>query len=113
MMKNLDRLFAAALFLLALVVCLRVPRTYPGRIWIFGTGLALLFTAMLNLLRIRNGYGVRGLRMFCIACNIAMLAFAIALIASIGEGRTLANLEVPFTAILLLGETALSLGKNA
>jgi hypothetical protein len=42
-----------------------------------------------------------------------MLALMIALIASIGEERTLANLEVPFTAILLLGETAFSLGRNA
>jgi hypothetical protein len=113
MMKNLDRLLATVLFLLAMFICLRVPRTYTGRIWIFGTGLALLFTAMLNWLRIRNGYGVRGLRMFCITCNIAMLTFAIALIASIGEGRTLANLEVPVTAILLLGEAVLSLGKNS
>jgi hypothetical protein len=112
-MKMLDRLCAGTLFLLAMIVCLVVPRNYTGRIWIFGTGLALLFTAMLNWLRIRNGYPVRGLRMFCIACNVAMLALMIALIASIGEERTLANLEVPFTAILLLGETVFSLGRNA
>jgi hypothetical protein len=112
MMKTLDRLFAAALFLLSMIVCLLVPRNYTGRIWIFGTGLALLFTAMLNWLRIRNGYAVHGLKMFCIACNVAMLALTIALIASIGEGSTLANPEVPFTAMLLLGETVFSLGKN-
>jgi|SRR5579862_8160298 hypothetical protein len=112
-MKMLDRLCAALLFLLAMIVCLQVPRTYTGRIWIFGTGLALLFTAMLNWLRIRNGYAVRGLRMVCIACNVAMLTFTVGLIASIGEDRAVANLEVPFTAILLLGETVFSLGSNA
>ncbi len=54
-MKLLDQLCAGIIFILAIVDCLLVPRTYTGRIWIFGTGLALLFTAMLNLLRIRNG----------------------------------------------------------
>jgi hypothetical protein len=38
-----------------------------------GTVLALLFTAMFNLLPIRNGVRVRGLRMFCIASNVALL----------------------------------------
>ncbi len=48
-------LCAGILSVLAIVDCLLVPRTYTGRIWIFGTGLALLFTAMLNVLRLRNG----------------------------------------------------------
>ena len=65
-----------------------MPRTYTGRIWIFGTGLALLFTAMLNLLRIRNAQGVKGLRLFCIAANVTTLVFAIALKASIRKSRT-------------------------
>jgi hypothetical protein len=29
---------------------------------------------MLNLLRLRNGYGVRGLRVFCIGANVAVFA---------------------------------------
>jgi hypothetical protein len=107
-MKTLDRLCAAALFILAIVDCLIVPRTYTGRIWIFGTGLAVLFTAMVNLLRIRNGYRVAGLKMFCIAANVTMLALAISLIASIGKSRTFANPVVPFEACLLLIETLFS-----
>jgi hypothetical protein len=79
-MRLFDKLCAGALFILAIVYCLLVPRTYTGRIWIFGTGLALLFTAMLNLLRLRNGYGVQGLRLFCIAANLTMLVFVIALL---------------------------------
>jgi hypothetical protein len=111
--KWIDRLCAGMLFLLAVVICLLVPKNYTGRIWIFGTGLALLFTAMMNWLRLRNGYAVRSLRMFCIACNVIMLVLAGALIASIGEQRTLGNPEVPFTGMLLLVECAFSLGKNA
>jgi len=112
-MKLLDWLCAGILFVLAIVSSLLVPRTYTGRIWIFGTCLALLFASMLNLLRIRNGPVVRGLKLFCIAANVAMLAFGIALMASIGRSRTLHNPQVPLLTALLLVETAFSLGKNA
>ena len=112
-LKRLDQLCAGSLFVLAMVDCLLVPRTYTGRIWIFGTALALLFTAMLNVLRIRNDGVVRGLKLFCITANLTMLVFAIALIASIGKSRTLANPQIPLVGALLLAETAFSLGKNA
>jgi len=111
-MKHLDRLCAGMLFVLAIVECLLVPRTYTGRIWVFGTDLALLFTAMLNMLRIRNGYVVLGLKMFCIAANVTMLVFFVALMASIGQAHTLANPQLLLVAGLLLVETVLSLGKN-
>jgi hypothetical protein len=111
-MKLLDQLCAGVIFILAIVDCLLVPRTYTGRIWIFGTGLALLFTAMLNLLRIRNGRGVKGLRLFCITANLTMLVFTIAVMASIGKSRTLQHPQVPLIGALLLTESVLSLGKN-
>jgi hypothetical protein len=110
--RLLDRTCAGFLFFLSIVDCLLVPRTYTGRIWIFGTGLALLFTAMLNVLRLRNGHGVRGLRLFCVTANVTMFVFAIALVASIGKARTLQHLQVPLVGALLLAETAFSLGKN-
>jgi hypothetical protein len=106
-------LCAGALFLLAIVECWLVPRDYTGRIWIFGTGLAVLFTAMLNLLRIRNGYSVRGLRMFCIGANVVMTVFVAALMASIGGAKTLANPQVVMMSGLLALETGFSLRKNA
>jgi hypothetical protein len=111
-MKLLDRACAGALFLLAVVECWLVPRDYTGRIWIFGTGLALLFTAMLNLLRLRNGYRVQGLRLFCIGANVIMTVFVMALILSIGWPRTLANPQVLLILVLLGGETPFSLAKN-
>jgi hypothetical protein len=112
-MRLFDKLCAGALFILAIVDCLLVPRTYTGRIWIFGTGLALLFTAMLNLLRFRNGYGVQGLRLFCIAANLTMLVFVIALLASIGKSCTSQHPHVLLVAALLMAETAFSFGKKA
>ena len=111
-MKLFDQFCTAALFLLAIVDCLLVPRTYTGRIWIFGTGLALLFTAMLNVLRLRNSRGVQGLKLFCITANVTMLVFAIALMVSIGKSRTLQYPQIPLVAALLLAETAFSLRKN-
>jgi len=112
-MRLADRLCAGSLFILAIVDCLLVPRTYTGRIWIFGTGLALLFTAMLNVLRIRNCPGIPGLRLSCITANATMLVFAIALMASIGKSRALQHPQVPLVAAALLVETAFSLGKNS
>ncbi|HKN17560.1 MAG TPA: hypothetical protein VJX47_11480 [Candidatus Sulfotelmatobacter sp.] len=112
-MKFIDWFCAAILFVLAIANGLLVPRTYTGRIWIFGTCLALLFAAMLNILRIRNDRGVNGLKLFCMAANVTMLVFGIALMASIGKLRTLHNPQVPFLTALLLVETAFSLEKKA
>jgi hypothetical protein len=111
-MKLFDWPCAAIVFVLAIVDCLLVPRTYTGRIWIFGTGLALLFTAMLNLLRIRNGQLVKGLKLFCVTANVTMLVFVISLVASIGKTRTLQHWQILLVGVLLLIETAFSLGKN-
>jgi hypothetical protein len=112
-LKLFDRVCAGTLFLLAIVECLLVPRTYTGRIWIFGTDLALLFAAMLNVLRIRNGYIMEGLKMFCITANVTMLVFTVALMASIGQARTLANSQILLVAALVALELIFSLGKNA
>jgi len=110
-MKLIDQLCAAILFVLAVVDSLLVPRTYTGRIWIFGTILALLFTCMLNVMRIRNSHEVRGLRLSCITANVTMLVLAIALMASIGRARTLQHPQVPLVAAMLLTETVFSLGE--
>ncbi len=108
-MKFFDLLCAGSLFLLAIAASFLIPKTYTGRIWIYGTDLALLFAAMLNLLRIQNGATVRGLKAFCIISNVSMLAFFIALMASIGLSRTLSNAQIPLLAGLLLLETGFSL----
>jgi len=111
-MKIVNRLCAGTLFVLAIVECLMVPKTYVGRIWILGTDLALLFTAMLNVLRIRNGYVMQGMKMFCIAANVMMLVFVVALMASIGQATTLRNPQLLLVAGLLVVEAGFSLGKN-
>ncbi len=110
-MKIFDRLCAVAIFVIAIIDCLLVPKTYTGRIWIFGTGLALLFTAMFNWLRI-HARDVRNVRLFCLTANVTMTVLAASLIASIGRARALANPQVLFIGFLLLAETIFSLRKN-
>ena len=48
-----------------------IPKAYTGRVWMYGTDLALLFAAMLNLLRIQNA-SMRGVKMFSITANFAL-----------------------------------------
>jgi len=108
-MRWFDRACGGALLLLAIVECWLVPRNYPGRIWIFGTGLALLFTAMLNLLRVGHGRLVPSLQLFSLSANVMMFTFAIALIASVGWPRTRANPQVLLMLGLLAIESAFSL----
>ena len=109
----MDWIGAGILFLTAIADSLLVPRNYTGRIWIFGTVLALLFTAMLNILRIRNDSSVKGLKLFCVTSNVTMLFFVVGLIASIGKARALANPQVVLVGGLLLVETIFSLRKKA
>jgi hypothetical protein len=82
-MKILDRLCAGAIALFALGISFLIPRAYPGRIWILGTDLAILFVVMLNFLRTQNA-SIRNVRMFCLTANVIMLAFFVSLMVSIG-----------------------------
>lgn len=111
LIRFLDLLCAGGLFLLAIAASMLIPKTYTGRIWIYGTNLALLFAAMLNLLRIQHASGIA--RVFCMIANVAMLAFFVAVMASIGLSETLANAQIPAVAALLLLETAFSLRRTA
>ncbi|HEY7617484.1 MAG TPA: hypothetical protein VH744_11820 [Terriglobales bacterium] len=111
-MKRFDRVCAGAIFLLAIAHCLTAGSATHARLWYFSGGLAVLFAAMLNLLRIRNGYAVKGLRMFCIAANVMLTVFVVSLIASIGWPRTLQNPAILVALGLLIVETGFSLGKN-
>ena len=110
--RFIDLLYAGAIFLLAVAASLLIPQAYAGRIWIYGTDLALLFTAMLNLLRIQNAT-MLGVKLFSITANFAMSAFFLALMFSIGLSQTISNAQIPAVTGLLLVEAAFSLRKSA
>jgi hypothetical protein len=106
-----DLLCAGALFLLAIAGSMLIPKSYTGRIWMYGTDLALLFAAMLNLLRIQNA-SMRGVKVFSIMANVTLSALFISLMVSLGLSRTMSNAEIPGITALLLIETAFSVRRN-
>jgi hypothetical protein len=107
----LDLLCAGALFLLAVAGSMLIPKTYAGRVWIYGTDLALLFAAMLNLLRIQNA-SLRGVKIFSITANFALSALFVSLMVSMGPSRVLSNAEIPGVTAVLLIESAFSVGRS-
>jgi len=107
----LDLLCAGVLFLLAVAGSLLIPKNYTGRVWIYGTDLALLFAAMLNLLRIQNA-SMRGVKMFSITANFALSALLVSLMVSMGLSRILFHPQIPAGTALLLIETAFSVRSN-
>jgi hypothetical protein len=106
-----DLLCAATLFLLAVAGSMLIPKTYSGRIWIYGTDLALLFAAMLNLLRIQNA-SMRGVKLFSITANFTLSALFVSLMVSMGLSRILSNAEIPGVTALLVIQTAFSVRRS-
>ena len=107
----LDLVCAGALFLLAVAGSMLIPKTYTGRIWIYGTDLALLFAAMLNLLRIQNA-SMRGVKIFSITANFALSALFVSLMVSMGLSLILSSAEIPGVTALLLIETVFSVRRS-
>ena len=55
----------------------RLATTTPmGRVWFFGSGIAMSLAGALNLLHRRYGFGAPGLRTVCRVANIVLLVFA-------------------------------------
>ena len=98
--------YACAWIVLALGVVgiLRIKVLQPADA-VLDAPLLWILLAMLNLLRLHNGYRVRGLKVFCIGANVAVLALEAARIRMFGP----VNLIV---ALPILAETLFSLVRN-
>lgn len=68
-----DYACAWIVLVLGIVGILQTEVRHPAHA-VLDTPLLWILLAMLNLLRLRNGYSVRGLRVFCIGANAAVLA---------------------------------------
>ena len=76
-MKYLDEACAWLIFLAGVThIVLTEVFHYKGSV--LDTGLLYIFVAMFNLLRIRNGYTVKLLKVFCLGANVCALMFEIA-----------------------------------
>jgi hypothetical protein len=74
--KLVDRICAWLIFLLGIYHILHTEIVHPRGVTL-DIGLLWIFVGMFNFLRIRNGYGVKGLRTYCIGANLATLVFEI------------------------------------
>lgn len=75
-MRYLDEACAWLIFLVG-VTHIVLTEVFHWRGSVLDTGLLYIFVAMFNLLRIRNGYTVRLLKVFCLGANVSALMFEI------------------------------------
>jgi hypothetical protein len=73
---------------------------------VLDTGLLLITLAMLNILRLRNGYGVKGLKTFCIGANIGELILGLV-------GWKMFGPPALVGVILFFGETLFSIKQKS
>lgn len=110
-MKRLDQVFAWILLLLAIIHCALTPLIYRQltllAVWFFGTGTAMIVTALLNFVRIRQGSNLPLLRGACIAANSLMFAIAVGATWNV-RLTLLSNPQVPLLFIASFGEILFS-----
>jgi hypothetical protein len=73
---------------------------------VLDTPLLWILLAMLNLLRLRNGYSVKGLRVFCIGANVSVLALEAVRFKMFGPSALIA-------AVPILAETLFSVIRSS
>lgn len=85
-MERLDRLTGWLMFAVGLLHCsvtfIIAASPTETAFWFFSGGLALIYCAALNLLRVRYAAMAPGLRRVCAAVNVSMLAFIFAYLAA-------------------------------
>jgi hypothetical protein len=75
-MKYLDYACAYLLFVTGILGILTTEIRHPQGV-VLDTPILWILISMFNLLRLRNGYSVAGLKVFCIGANLAGLAMEI------------------------------------
>jgi hypothetical protein len=74
-MKYVDRICAWLIFLAGIIHIVATDLMHlRGSL---DTALVWIFVALLNLLRILNGYTVRGLKVFCLGANVSALVLEV------------------------------------
>jgi hypothetical protein len=71
-MSYVDRACAWLILVAGVAHIINTEIFHPPRA-VLDAGLLWIFVAMFNFLRIRNGYGVKQLKIFCIGANCATL----------------------------------------
>jgi hypothetical protein len=103
-MKYVDYACAWAIFVLGVAGMTAIEIRHPPQA-VLDTPLLWIFVAMFNLLRLRNGYNVRSLKVFCIGANVSTLALEVVRLRMFG-------LVFLVSALLILAETLFSLNAD-
>jgi hypothetical protein len=103
-LKLIDYALAGILFVVGIVSIVMIEIRHPAGA-VLNTPLLWILVAMFNLLRLRNGYEVEGLKAFCIAANL------IALIVEVVRFKMFGPL-ILIQAVPILGETIFSVAGN-
>jgi hypothetical protein len=109
--RILDWIFAIIVCAMGVVHTVFAPLGHAltvGTLWSLGTGLALIFAAMLNVLRLR-GAGTPLVRTFAAIANACLLALACLLVWKLHFAR---NPHAIVLAMVLAGEFLFSLGRK-
>jgi hypothetical protein len=75
-MKYLDYACAYLLFLIGVLGIFSTEIRHPNGA-VLDTPILCILVSMFNLLRLRNGYSVSGLKVFCVGANLAGLAIEV------------------------------------
>jgi hypothetical protein len=104
-MKYVDRICASLIFFagVAHIIATDVLHLRGS----MDTALVWIFVAMLNLLRILNGYSVRGLKVFCLGANVA------ALMLEVGRWKMFAGTSSLVLIVLFVLELLFSISERA
>jgi hypothetical protein len=108
--KTFDSVVAWLIFGVGIVHCFATAVLFKGlrmpAVWFFGSGLALLYVAALNLLRIRYDTVASGVRAVCVVGNSVMMVFVIIVGATMSLRR---NPQAVLFIALIVAATALSI----
>ena len=89
-MRIFDYACAYALLLIGMLGILSVEVWHPPRA-VLDTPVLWILVSMFNLLRLRNGYSVASLKVFCIGANLAALAMEVVRFKMFGPFSLLAE----------------------
>jgi uncharacterized membrane protein YbaN (DUF454 family) len=110
-MKILDWICAVIVLALGVVHCVFTPFAYHSfslaALWFLGTGLALIFGGMLNVLRLHGGGSLT--RTFSVIANACMLAVALLFALKVSLAH---NPQGIVLLVVLAGELLFSLSRR-
>jgi hypothetical protein len=103
-MKHLDYACAYLLLVIGILGILSTEIWHPPSA-VLDTPILWILVSMFNLMRLRNGYGVAGLKVFCIGANLAGLVIEVVRFKMLGPFALIQGIPI-------LGATIFSIAQK-